>query len=110
MRLTRLHEADKILESEWSRAGTLTGQKRIAEMGVWYTRGFTSGLRGEEMLLIELAGTANSLKYFEDPALPSYELVVLGTTKANRLSGAKFGVPCVAVTEGTNLRPGRWIK
>jgi hypothetical protein len=60
--------------------------------------------------LIELAGTANSLKHLEDTALPSYELMVLGTTKANRLSGAKFGVPCVAVTEGTNLRPGRWIK
>jgi hypothetical protein len=105
-----LHAVDKILEEEWSRATTLTGQKRIAEMGVWYTSGFTSGLRGEEMLIIELAGTANSLKYLEDPVLPSYELMVLGTTKANRLSGAKFGIPCVAVTEGTNLRPGRWIK
>jgi hypothetical protein len=105
-----LHEADKILEWEWSKAVTLTGQKRIAEMGVRYTSGFTSGLRGEEMLLIELADTANSLKFLEDPVLPSYELVVLGTTKANRLSGAKFGVPCVSVTEGTNSRPGRWIK
>jgi hypothetical protein len=78
-----LHAVDKILEEEWSRATTLTGQKRIAEMGVWYTSGFTSGLRGEEMLIIELAGTANSLKYLEDPVLPSYELMVLGTTKAN---------------------------
>jgi hypothetical protein len=41
------------------------------------------------MLLIKLAGTANNLKSLKDPALPSYELVVLGTTKANRLSGGK---------------------
>jgi hypothetical protein len=39
-----LHEVDKVLEEEWSRAATLTGQKRISEMGVWYTSGFTSGL------------------------------------------------------------------
>jgi hypothetical protein len=41
---------------------------------------------------------------------PHFELVILGRTKGNRLSGAKFGIPCVAITEGTNLRPGKWIK
>jgi hypothetical protein len=89
---------------------TLSSQKRVSEMGVWFTNGFCAGLRGEEMLLIELAGTAKSLKYLNDEKLAHFELVVLGRTKGNRLSGAKFGIPVVAVTIGTNLRPGGWIK
>jgi hypothetical protein len=36
--------------------------------------------------------------------------VVSGRTKANQLSGAKLGVPSAPVTEGTHLRPGRWVK
>jgi hypothetical protein len=37
-------------------------------------------------------------------------LVVTGRSKGNQLSGAKFSVPCVKYTEGTNLRPGIWIE
>jgi hypothetical protein len=51
-----------------------------------------------------------SLKYLSDEKLAHFELVGLGRTKGNRLSGAKFGIPVVAVTIGTNLRLGRWIK
>jgi hypothetical protein len=36
--------------------------------------------------------------------------VVSGWTKANQLSGAKFGVSSAPVTEGTDLIPGRWVK
>jgi hypothetical protein len=36
--------------------------------------------------------------------------VILGRTKGNQLSGAKFAVPCAPITEGTHLRPGRWVK
>jgi hypothetical protein len=36
-------------------------------MGAWFIGGFCTGLRGEEMLLIELAGTANSLIHVERP-------------------------------------------
>jgi hypothetical protein len=46
------------------------------------------------MLLIELAGTANSLVRMEDVKHAHFLFVVLGRTKANQLSGAKFGVPC----------------
>jgi hypothetical protein len=45
------------------------------------------------MLLIEFAGTANSLKHMND-ALPHFVLVILGRTKGNQLSGSKFGIPC----------------
>jgi hypothetical protein len=62
------------------------------------------------MLLIELAGTANSLVHMEDAKHAHFLLVVSGRIKANHLSGAKFGVPSAPVTEGTHLRPGRWVK
>jgi hypothetical protein len=42
--------------------------------------------------------------------MPNFAVMILGITKRNRLSGAKFGIPCVAVTEGTDLKPGKWMK
>jgi hypothetical protein len=57
--------ADRILEAEWNQATSVAQKKRVnkrvAEMGTWFIGGFCTGLRGEEMLLIEVAGTANSL-------------------------------------------------
>jgi hypothetical protein len=105
-----LHAADAILEDQWSRAGNPNEKKQIAEMGVWFVGGFCIGLRGEEMLNIELAGTANNIKHLEDEVNPHFKFILLGRTKGNQLSGAKFGVPCVPVTKGTNIRPGRWVK
>ena len=49
---------EKIVEHEWSESDRPDTRLRSAEMGVWFIAGFCSGLRGEEMLLIELAGTA----------------------------------------------------
>ena len=37
-----------------------------------------------------------------------FESVVAGRTKGRSLSGAKFGVPCVAVTGKSKLEPGIW--
>jgi hypothetical protein len=110
MSIDVLHAADGILEAQWNGARTLSQKKRIAEMGTWYNGGFCTGLRGEEMLIIELPGTANSLKHLDDRVDPHFKFILLGRTKGNQLSGAKFGVPCVPVTAGTNLRPGRWVK
>jgi hypothetical protein len=78
-------------------------------MGTWIIGGFCVGLRGEEMLLIEFAGTAKSLKHLLDPKLPHFVLIVSGRTKGNQLSGSKFGLLCVSVTEGTHLRAGIWL-
>jgi hypothetical protein len=110
MTIEVLHAADAILEEQWSGARTIGQKKRIAEMGTWFSGGFCTGLRGEEMLNIELAGTANSLTHLDDEVNPHFKFILLGRTKGNQLSGAKFGVPCVPITEGTNLRPGRWVK
>jgi hypothetical protein len=68
------------------------------------------GLRGDEMLLIEYAGTAKSVENLEDLKEPHFTFVILGRTKGNQLLGVKFAVPCVGITKGTSIRPGQWIK
>jgi hypothetical protein len=104
-----VHAIEDILNSEWRKRDNPKVKRRIAEMGVWFiVGGFWVGLRGKEMLLIEFAGTSNSLKHMNDP-LPHFVLVILGRTKGNQLSGSKFGIPCVSVTEGTHLRPWIWV-
>jgi hypothetical protein len=104
-----IHAIDAILEQEWLKCVRVQDQKRVAEIGAWFLGGFCTGLRGEEMPLIELAGTANSLKHLRDNE-PYFVFVITGRTKGNRLAGAKFGVPCVSITEGTHLKPGRWVE
>jgi hypothetical protein len=63
-------------------------------MGVWFVCGFCTGLRGEEMILIEFAGTAANLKFLQEELLggdePWFKLAVSGRTKGNQLLGAKF--------------------
>jgi hypothetical protein len=73
-----LHELDQILEAEWRQARLPAQKRQIAEMGTWFIVGFCSGLRGEEMLLIELAGTARDLAFLSDVACPHFILVVSG--------------------------------
>ena len=105
-----LHQCHKVLNLEWYRVNTLAAKRVIAEMGCWFICGFCTGLKGEEMLLIEYSGTAKSLKHLKDGCNGHFSFVILGRMKGNRLSGAKFEVPCIGTTEGTNLRPGKWIE
>ena len=110
-----LHAVDKILEREWdyvkgSLDKHLERAKRISEMGVRFNGGFCMSARGEEMILIEFAGTAESLKFLLDKEEPFYCLVVTGRTKGVQLSGHKIKVPIVATSAGTNIRGGRWIR
>ena len=63
------------------------------------------------MTLIELEGTLASLDYITCPGPglpPHFEFVISGPTKDNRLAGAKFSIPCVAVTSGTGICTGVW--
>ena len=110
-----LHAVDLILEREWSYVKRnltehMVRAKKISEMGVWYNGGFCMSARGEEMPLIEFAGSAESLKHLSNSKEPYYCLVVTGKTKGARLSGHKIKVPIVAVSQGTNIRGGRWIR
>jgi len=109
-----LHALDQILEARWKLGhDDLSAQLRISQMGLWFLGGFCTGLRGEEMLLLELAGTLNSFRFIQlpPPGLPPhFDFVVAGPTKGNRLSGAKFSIHCVATTSGTGLKPGKWAR
>ena len=51
-----LHAIDGILEAQWTGARTINQKKQIAEMGTLFMGGFCTGLQGEELLNIELAG------------------------------------------------------
>jgi hypothetical protein len=104
----------ELLELDWGCSTNVRQKRRIAEMGVWFVCGFCTGLRGEEMILIEFAGTAASLKFLEEELLggdePWFKLAVSERTKGNQLSGAKFTLPCVGTTQGSGLQPGKWMQ
>lgn len=79
--------------------------------GYWFVMGSCQGLRGEELGLIELEGTFLSLDNLTNPIgdlEKHFESVIEGRTKGHSLSGAKFGIPCVAVTGNSKLQPGIW--
>jgi hypothetical protein len=108
-----LKAIEDLLEDDWSRATNLQQKRRIAEMGAWFICGFCTGLRGEEMVLIEVAGTASSLKFLKgevhEGSEPWLRLAVSGRTKGDQLSGSKFALPCVGTTSGSGLLPGKWM-
>ena len=104
-----IHVIHQLLEAEWHKTEVPKVRRKIAEMGAWMIGGFCVGLRGEEMLLIEFAGTAKSLTHLVDAVSPHFVLTISGQTKGNQLSGSKFGLPCIATTHGTDLRPGVWM-
>ena len=63
------------------------------------------------MVLLELEGTYKSLENLINPrngCPPHFSMVLAGVTKGDRVSGAKFAVPCVGTTDGSNLNPGCW--
>jgi hypothetical protein len=103
---------DQRWHGEISKANPNTSVLRsIALTGVWYLGGFCTGLRGEEMPLVEFAGTLGSLEHLVHQLgdlPPHFDFVIAGRTKGNQVSGAKFKVSCAAVTEGSGLQPGLW--
>ena len=84
-------------------------KRKIAELGVWFIVGFCCGMRGEELMLIELAGTRNSLENLGERQ-GYFKIVLSGQTKGNQVSGSKFSFPCANLTSGTGLNPGTWIR
>jgi hypothetical protein len=107
-----LHAIDSILEGEWASAKTQSDRRRICELGAWVIGGFCTGLRGEEMLLIDALGTAKSVERgMKDGAPdPHFKFIVIGRTKGVQQDGKTFGIPCVKTTKGTGLRPGTWVQ
>jgi hypothetical protein len=80
-----IHAVDRILEMEWQNSRRSEEKKKIAKMGAWFIGGFCTGLRGEEMVLIKLAGMADSLLHINDDTKKAHLVfVVKGRTKANQ--------------------------
>jgi hypothetical protein len=107
-----LHAVDKILEMEWANAKSSEQKRRICEMGAWMMGGFCTGLRGEEMLLVDMLGTLTSVQKLMKVGAPDphFKFVIIGRTKGVQQDGKKFAIPCVKVTQATGLRPGVWVK
>lgn len=61
------------------------------------------------MLLLEVAGTRNSLNTMLGEK-EYFKIVLSSRTKGNQISGSKFSFPCVNITSGTGLTPGIWMK
>jgi len=108
---------ERLLEDKWRRSIESHPRSpsvllKIAHQAMWYLGGFCSALRGEEMPMMELAGTRASTKFLTQPLgslPPHFDLVVAGRTKGNQLSGAKFKIPVCAVTSYSKLKPGIWM-
>jgi hypothetical protein len=97
----------QILDIKWRNATATTQKQKIAEMGMfirltrlliraWFIGGFCMGLRGEEMILLELAGTANSFVNMNNAKDAHLLTVILGRTKGfnylcNPLRSASHG-------------------
>jgi hypothetical protein len=81
-------------------------------MGSWYSGGFCTALRREEMTLIELAGTLASLVHLADPQeeTPSFAHTIAGRMKMNRNQGAKVRIPCTGKTKGSGINAGEWME
>ena len=100
---------DEMLNASWIEAADAETKKWVAEMGMWFVGGFCTGLRGEEMLMIELAGTKHSLVQLTHPVDQHFCFQVLGRTKGRQENG-RLEMPCIATTIGTGLKPGRWTR
>ena len=111
-----LHAIHRILDRRWhaeiAKANpNMELLEHISKTGLWILGGFCTALRGEEMPLIEFAGTLGSLDHLVHQLgdlPPHFDFVIAGRTKGNQVSGAKFKVTCAAVTEGSGLQPGVW--
>jgi hypothetical protein len=81
-------------------------------MGTWISSGTCAGLRGEEISLVGLHGTAESVARFveKESIDPHFKLVTLGRTQGVQEDGHKFAIPCVKETQGAHLRPGIWLE
>jgi hypothetical protein len=110
--IEEVHAIDRMMEREWKHTRTRQDKKRISEMATWSIGGVCTGLREEEMLLIDLYGTGKSVSQFmkSDAADPHFKFIIIGRTKGVQEDGHKFAIPCVKETEGTHLRPGVWLQ
>lgn len=107
-----LLEVLAFLEDEWTHSVGPDDALRASGMGSWYSGGYCTALRGEEMTIVELAGTRASLAHLHDDQedTPYFALAIAGRTKMNRNQGAKVRIPCAGETKGSGIKAGRWME
>jgi hypothetical protein len=104
------HAVLKFHEQVWRDSRGSPQAVRAALAGACYSCSWCTALRGEEVPLIELVGTQNSMEQLKSTHLPThFTLTISGRTKLNRASGATFKIPCTTTTEGMGLEPGKWL-
>jgi hypothetical protein len=66
-------------------------------------------MQGEELLMVDLEGTADSLAHLDNNKNPHFKVEVIGRLKGH--GGEKrIKIPIAKTTEGTRLQPGKWVK
>jgi hypothetical protein len=103
-----LHALDDLMEKDWQVATTAKQTKRI-KMGVIFVAGFCSGIRDEELLIVDLLGTRESLPHLLNKKHPHFTIELIGQLKGHG-SEKRMQIPVVGVTEGTRLQPGKWVQ
>ena len=100
-----------VLEDKWNAATTPGELLTVSRAGAWFIGTFSVALRGEEVPMIELAGTHNSLVRLHSAVRPRPHFLfkLSGATKNDRSEGASINLPCVDETT-TGLQPGLWVK
>ena len=63
-------------------------------MGAWLMGGFCTGLRGEEMLLVDMLGTSTSVQRLmkDGAADPHFKFVIIGRTKGVQQDRKTFAI------------------
>jgi hypothetical protein len=95
------------LEQEWTEAGTDQNRDKIAEFANLLIFGYLCGLRGEEIIMVDVLGF---LKYPEigsqHPEFPHLVVPLLGRLKGEM--GERYHMMILARETASGIQPGKW--
>jgi hypothetical protein len=95
------------LEEQWSMARTETEKRSVSEMGVIFIICFCLGLRGEEMLLIDIAGCRKHMVETRAHSTPHVLVALWGRFKQQ--PGECHHLMPVVEKTASGLRAGEWL-
>jgi hypothetical protein len=95
------------LEEQWSLAQTGTEKRSVSEMGVLFVICFCLGLRGEEVLLIDIAGCRKNIEATRAHARPHVLVALWGRFK--QTPGECYHLMLVVEKTASGLRAGDWL-
>jgi hypothetical protein len=95
------------LEEQWNLARSLSEKRAVSELGVIFVICFCLGLRGEEMLLVDIAGCRKHMLETRTHATPHVIVALWGRFK-QQPGECHHLMPLVDKT-ASGLRPGDWL-